>query len=107
MRLVGRSHARGFSLFEIVITVAISVVVGWLLFHALAQLLLAGRQQGARDLELSTIAQLTDKLTTEEDDAWAIYVPPADVLGKSNADGHEVDFFARDGKEQTQDRKST
>ena len=57
------------------------------------------RLQSARDREQSTIVQLTGDLTSEEDDAWAIYVPPADVAGKSNSDGHEVDFFARDGKQ--------
>ncbi len=46
------------------------------------------------------MAQLTDSLTSEEDDAWAIYVPPNDVTGATNADGHEVDFFTRDGKQQ-------
>jgi hypothetical protein len=97
---VGRWHARGFSLVETVIAAAIAVVLAWLLFHVLAKMLLAGRLQSARDLEQSTIAQLVDNLTTEEDDAWAIYVPPSDVFGASNSDGHEVDFFARDAKQQ-------
>lgn len=95
-----RRHSRGFSLVETLIAVAIAIVIGWLLFSALSHLLLAGRLQSARDLEQSTVSQLTDNFATEEDDAWAIYVPPTDVFGASNADGHEVDFFARDSKQQ-------
>ncbi|HET9096507.1 MAG TPA: prepilin-type N-terminal cleavage/methylation domain-containing protein [Candidatus Baltobacteraceae bacterium] len=96
---MGRSNARGFSLLELLVALAIVTVIVWLLFHALTQTLLAGRMQARDDLEQSTIGQLVDTLTTEQDDAWAMYVPPADVLGKSNGDGHEVDFFTRDGKQ--------
>ncbi|HKU69175.1 MAG TPA: hypothetical protein VJP85_15490 [Candidatus Baltobacteraceae bacterium] len=97
---MGPLHARGFSLLETVIAVAIAVLIGWLLVFVLAHLLRAGRLQSARDLEQRTIVQLSDAIATEEDDAWAIYVPPSDVLGKPNSDGHEVDFFTRDGKQQ-------
>lgn len=50
-----------------------------------------------RAREIAALGALSDRLTAEEDDAWAIFVPPADVLGTSNADGHEIDFFTRDG----------
>lgn len=93
-------HARGFTLLETVVAIAVAVLLGLLLFHVLGQLLLAGRLQAQRDTAQDAVLRLTDNLTTEEDDAWAIYVPPADVLGTSNGDGHEVDFFARDGKQQ-------
>lgn len=82
------------------VAVAIAVVIGWALFSVVNHLLLASRLQVSRDAAQGAIFQLTDNLTTEEDDAWAIYVPPNDVFGKSNGDGHEVDFFARDGKQQ-------
>lgn len=97
--LVERPNARGFSLLELMVALAIATVIVWLLFHALSQALLAARMQARDDLEQSTIGQLVDTLTSEQDDAWAIYVPPADVHGASNGDGHEVDFFARDGKQ--------
>lgn len=93
-------HARGFTLLETVVAIAVAVLLGLLLFHVLGQLLLAGRLQAQRDTAQDAVLRLTDNLTTEEDDAWAIYVPPADALGKSNGDGHEVDFFARDGRQQ-------
>ncbi len=95
-----RTHARGFTLLETVVSVAIAVVLGWVLLTVITHVLLVSRVQAARDAAQSAIMQLTDNLTTEEDDAWAIYVPPSDVLGASNGDGHEVDFFARDGKQQ-------
>lgn len=81
-------------------SLGIAVVLVWLLFHVLAQVLLASRLQTQRDLERSTMSQLADTLTSEQDDAWAIYNPPTDVLGAPNGDGHEIDFFARDGKQQ-------
>lgn len=96
---VGRSHARGFSLLEVVVSIAIVIVLAWVLFHALSQALLAARMQSADDREQSTVGRLIDNLSTEEDDAWAIYTPPSDVSGKSNSDGHEVDLFARDGQQ--------
>lgn len=94
------ARERGQSLIETLLAVFIGLRITGVVLYALAQLLGVFRLQEARDLEQSTIGQLTDHLTTEEDDAWAIYVPPKDVLGNANDDGHEVDFFARNGKQQ-------
>lgn len=96
---MGRSNARGFSLLELVVAMALVILLAWVLFHALAQSLLAGRMQAQWNLDQGNVGRLLDNLTTEEDDAWAIYNPPTDVFGRSNANGHEVDFFARDGKQ--------
>src|SRR5581483_6591004 len=71
---------RGFTLLETLVSVAVAVLLAWLLFHVLTQALLTSRLQSARDSEQSTVNQLVDNLTTEEDDAWAIFVPPNDVL---------------------------
>ncbi len=46
----------------------------------------------------ATLSALTDRLEAEEDSAWAIFTPPQDVHGKSNLDGHELDFFIRDAQ---------
>jgi type II secretory pathway pseudopilin PulG len=93
-------NARGFTLLETVVALGIAVALGWLAVTVGAHVLRAGRIQAARDSAQSTLLQLSDDLATEEDDAWAIYVPPSDVLGAPNSDGHEVDFFARDSEQQ-------
>ncbi|HLI95970.1 MAG TPA: prepilin-type N-terminal cleavage/methylation domain-containing protein, partial [Candidatus Baltobacteraceae bacterium] len=95
------SRARGFTLLEVVISLALVALLAYLLLHVLGGGLAAARLQSERDVEQSTIGSLVDDLTEEEDDAWAIYNAPTDVLGQSNADGHEVDFFERDGKQRT------
>lgn len=41
--------------------------------------------------------RLIERLSSEAASAWAVYVPPTDALGQSNADGHELDFFSEDG----------
>jgi len=46
----------------------------------------------------ASLSALTDRMEAEEDSAWAIFTPPQDVRGKSNSDGHELDFFTRDAQ---------
>lgn len=46
----------------------------------------------------ASLSALTDRMQAEEDSAWAIFTPPRDVYGKSNSDGHELDFFMRDAQ---------
>ncbi|HEV3154439.1 MAG TPA: hypothetical protein VGZ02_11595 [Candidatus Baltobacteraceae bacterium] len=57
--------------------------------------------QSARNADAAAVGALTDRWRIEEDSAWAIFTPPTDVNGASNADYHEVDFFTRDGKNQS------
>ena len=89
---------RGFSLLETLVAAAISVVLGYVLILAASSFLHWSAQQAKRDAEHAAIGELVDRWEAEEDSAWAIFTPPADVLGANNADGHEVDFFTRDGK---------
>jgi type II secretory pathway pseudopilin PulG len=92
-------NERGFSLIETVVAVAVAVLLGYALLYVFGGALRVSSVQVQRDAEASAIGALSAKLTDEEDDAWAIFTPPADVLGAQNADGHEVDFFTRDGKQ--------
>jgi hypothetical protein len=39
---------------------------------------------------------MADRLTADASSAWSIFVPARDVLGTTNADGHEVDFASED-----------
>ncbi len=97
---MGRAE-RGFTLLETLVAVAISVVIGYLLILAASSVLHWSAIQAQRDAEHAAIGELVDRWTAEEDSAWAIFTPPADVFGTANADGHEIDFFTRDGKNQS------
>ncbi len=46
----------------------------------------------------AAIGWVADRLEADGDSAWAIFTPPLDAYGSSNADGHEVDFFFRDAQ---------
>lgn len=79
---------------------AIAIVLGAVLLRSATAVLHWTTLQAARDTEHGQIGELVDRLEADEDSAWAIFTPPNDVHGASNADGHEVDFFNRDGKNQ-------
>jgi prepilin-type N-terminal cleavage/methylation domain-containing protein len=95
-----RSGSRGFTLVELLIAVAIAVIIGTLLLRSAIAMLHWTTLQAARNTEHAQIGELVDRLEADEDSAWAIFTPPKDVHGSSNADGHELDFFNRDGKNQ-------
>jgi prepilin-type N-terminal cleavage/methylation domain-containing protein len=95
-----RSGSRGFTLVELLIAVAIAVIIGTVLLRSAIAMLHWTTLQAARNTEHAQIGELVDRLEADEDSAWAIFTPPKDVHGSSNADGHELDFFNRDGKNQ-------
>ncbi len=92
-------HSRGFTLLEVLVAAAAAVVLGVFCVAAARAALTALHATGAHLSEQAQMGELLDRLQTDEDSAWAIFTPPSDVAGQSNADGHEVDFFNRDGKE--------
>jgi prepilin-type N-terminal cleavage/methylation domain-containing protein len=98
---MGRGAARGFTLVETLIAVAIGVVLGYFILLAITSLLHSASLTAQREHEQAAIASLVDRWQAEEDSAWAIFTPPNDVLGSPNTDGHELDFFTRDGKNRT------
>jgi prepilin-type N-terminal cleavage/methylation domain-containing protein len=89
---------RGFSLVEVLITVAVLgllvFVVGTAVAHVLdVEMLGAGRQNVLRSAD-----QLGMRLSEEARSSTAVYVPSVDVLGHPNTGptgGHEVDFFRK------------
>lgn len=89
---------RGFTLLEMLIAAAIAVLLGSLTLFCVHALLGTSATLAARFSDQAQIGALVDRLEADEDSAWAIFVPPQDVFGASNADGHEVDFFTRDGQ---------
>lgn len=88
---------RGFSLVELLVAIAVAALAGTVLLIALRNALAWSTALDERAQAAGEAAQLFDRLAADEDSAWAIFVPPQDVAGISNADGHELDFFSRDG----------
>ena len=88
-------RARGYTLVEMLTTVAILglllFAVGAALTHVLdAEALGAGRQSALRSAD-----ELGTRMSEEARSATAVFVPSVDVLGQPNTDGHEVDFFRK------------
>lgn len=84
---------------ELLVAVGIAVVLNVLLLRLTVPALRALAVQTARDGPRSSVDLLEDRLRIDEDSAWAIFTPPADVWGLRNDDGHEVAFFMRDGSQ--------
>jgi len=92
----GRRGERGFSLIEVLLAgaiAAIATVVLVTLAHHMAQ---ATRTLDLRLQGSSAARTLLDRLESDSQTAWAVWVPVLDVAGDDNRDGHEVDFFAQD-----------
>lgn len=91
-----RSAQAGFTLIEVVVSAAIGAVMLWCIL-AFANRTIASAQ--ALDMRLQASAGAAheiERLSSEAASALAVYVPAGDVLGNSNADGHEVDLYAQD-----------
>jgi type II secretory pathway pseudopilin PulG len=87
----------GFTLIETVIAAAIAVAIVWGLLVYADRLIFWAE---AANLRLNAVAdadRLVERMSSEAASSWAVWVPPTDALGTSNADGHEVDFFSEDG----------
>ncbi len=91
-----RHAERGFTLVETLIATAIAAVtIGGLVLLAAHLTSLAARLHARADAQMRA-DRLNERLASEAAGAWAVFVPPADVLGIANGDGHELDFFAED-----------
>ncbi len=87
---------RGFTLIEVTIGAAIAAVVMWSLVAFAARTAASARLLAARGDAQARADRLSERLASEAASAWAIFVPPTDVTGASNADGHELDLFGED-----------
>ena len=88
---------RGFSLIEVLVCSAVAFFLGWVLL-AIASEVSSGASRLAQ-LENARTAtdRLADRLEADAASAWSAFVPPVDVNGAGNADGHEIDFVTEDG----------
>lgn len=87
----------GFTLLEVLIAAGIvaAVVAGLVLL--LHRTIAAAASFATHRHAYAMAEDLDDRWDGEAASALAIFVPPRDVLGAANGDGHEVDFFTRDG----------
>lgn len=80
------------------VALAAMTALAFFLLNATGGVLRWNAALSARERAEAAGAALSDRLEAEEDSAWAIFTPPTDVLGQSNADRHELDFFTRDAQ---------
>ena len=99
MRQCPRSGERGFTLVEVLVAAGLWVVLGGTLLLVTQGLLSATRTAVAQQHAYVTLTGLIDTLDAESSSALAIFVPPTDVLGTANSDGHELDFYSRDAQQ--------
>ena len=90
--------SRGFSLLETAVTVALAALACIFTLRLVSSTVHWSAVAAQRNADSASVGELTDRWRIEEDSAWAIFTPPSDVHGSSNADDHELDFFTRDGK---------
>lgn len=88
---------RGYTLVELLIAAAIAFVIGSLLVRLAHTTIFAAAHLDARLSARNAADRLDERLTADATSAWSVFVPPSDVLGASNADGHELDFVSEDG----------
>jgi hypothetical protein len=87
----------GLSLIEVVVGGAVATIVLLAVLTVTRQTIDSAARADARIRAAAVVDRLVERLTAEAASSWAVFVPPADVLGAANADGHEVDFFSEDG----------
>lgn len=86
---------------EVVIATAVAALLLLSISALVPQLAGAAASLNVRLRGESAAEHFIDRITAEAATAWAVYVPPRDVLGDDDADGHEVDFFSEDGAHRT------
>lgn len=96
MRQCSRSTERGFTLVEVLVASGLWIVLGGTLLLVTQGLLGAARTAFAQQRAYVALTHLIETLDAESSSALAIFVPPSDVLGTNNGDGHELDFYSRD-----------
>jgi len=93
---VRNASQHGFTLVDLLIGTAIAVMLGALLV-ALARAFAGWSALAASTVDAqATLDRLNDRWNASAAGAWAVFVPPDDVFGRANADGHEFDFATQD-----------
>ena len=96
MQRCPRPGERAFTLIEVLAATALWIVLGGAMLYVTQLLLAATRGAAAQQHAYVGLAHLLETWDAESSSALAIFVPPKDVLGAGNPDGHELDFYSRD-----------
>lgn len=91
-----RVEQRGYALLDLAIGAVVGLTVFAFLVSLLHMLVLTVSSRHTLLLARTQAAQLLERMQSEAASAWSITVPPSDVFGTNNADGHEVDFTTED-----------
>jgi hypothetical protein len=83
-------------LLDLLIGAAVAVVVFGLLVSALHAMTAAAASRHAVVLARTQTEQLLERMRSEAESAWSLWVPPNDMNGASNANGHELDLETQD-----------
>jgi type II secretory pathway pseudopilin PulG len=94
---VEREGGRGFTLVEVLAGVATATIVLSLLVGLAARLTRSAASVETLAQASNAAGLLATRLDAETASAWAVFVPPSDLDGAPNADGHELDFYTEDG----------
>ena len=89
-------HERGFSLIEALIATAVTAIIFISTLGLVKSMLHGNAQLGTSNATAWGATDLVDGWHHDAETAMAIFVPSSDVNGQSTQ-GHEVDFFTRDG----------
>jgi type II secretory pathway pseudopilin PulG len=88
---------RAYALVELLVAAAIAFVAASLLIWLAHAAIFAAAHLDARANARSSADRLAERLLSDAAGAWSVFVPPDDVRGTGNADGHEIDFVTEDG----------
>ncbi len=87
----------GFTLIETLVGAAIAVIMIGGLVVLVDRMVVWANAANLRVNGSANAARLIERLSSDAAGAWAVFVPSTDILGQSNTDGHEIDFFSEDG----------
>ena len=91
-----RSTEQGFTLVEVLFATGVWAVLTGAFLYVTQGLFAGAREVADQRRQYVALAHLTETWDAESSSALAIFVPPRDVLGADNGDGHELDFYGRD-----------
>ena len=90
-----RTQRRGYTLIEILVALSVGLLALFVIMSAIITLANATTQSRQHQRDYTTANELMNALTRSADSATAMFIPPQDVLGNANADGHALGFMAK------------